>query len=114
MVTGHNKKKCFFLQHQDHGHTHRSYPHNHGFYDIYTRGDHYEDDDSNFWFGNNIRETRSQTNDETVQIKEAYSNIGFVQNWYNPGNETRPRNMKVVWIIKVSSTNNNDNSIDEL
>ena len=40
------------------------------------------------------------TSEKTVTINSAKSNIGGVTNDYRNGIETRPKNMKVMWVMK--------------
>ena len=86
-------------EHIDPGHTHTNAPHSHRYEDEHdsfpgtshgTSGDYYK------WAAE-----YKDTAGETINIDTSYTNVGGVALDYNSGSETRPRNMKVMWIIKV-------------
>ena len=87
-------------EHTDPGHSHSSKPHSHSYQDRTPYGD-----GSGGWpCGEKCRlktydETTSMSN-VSVTINSARSNIGGVSSSYRRGAETRPRNMKVIWVMK--------------
>jgi len=88
-------------QHVDAGHTHSNDPHSHSYYDTYSLdqtgksgkgSDYFQRDDA----------SSTRTSDSTkIIIASSTSNISGVTSGFRSGAETRPRNMKVVWAIKV-------------
>lgn len=84
--------------HKDPGHSHANTPHTHDFKDNYPDGP-----------GGYLQrgsETTSHGHDgttaeATISISSATTNLGGISEGYRAGDETRPRNMKVMWIIRV-------------
>ena len=84
--------------HKDPGHTHANTPHTHDYQDAYATGS-----------GTSIPRGTGMTNayhdktsnEATISISSATTNLGGVAAGYRTGDETRPRNMKVMWIIRV-------------
>ena len=87
-------------EHTDPEHSHNSPPHSHTYED---RGVHEYP-----WFipnGNyyayGVGDDKKRTSDTTtVTINNSKSNIGGVTSSYRSGDETRPLNMKVIWVMK--------------
>ena len=84
-------------EHTDTGHSHSSSPHSHTYLDSGIGGD-----GQLFpWSSGADRFDSSRNTDAaSVTIESAASNIGGVSSSYRSGAETRPRNMKVIWIMK--------------
>ena len=85
--------------HTDPGHTHSNSPHSHTYQDTYADKTWIISSGSYTYYDNTAHtKTSSET---TISIANAKTNIGGVSSGYNSGTETRPRNMKVMWIIKL-------------
>ena len=85
-------------EHTDAGHSHSSQPHSHPYYDYY-----YSDTVTGSYLGSGPhgrKDLGRTTNSATITINSAESNIGGVSSSYRNGAETRPRNMKVIWVMK--------------
>ena len=85
-------------EHTDAGHSHSSQPHSHNYADLLltSQGSHFIEYGDNFLTKDRTR----TTSNATVTINSAESNIGGVSSSYRNGAETRPRNMKVIWVMK--------------
>ena len=85
-------------EHTDAGHSHTSPPHSHPYLE---HGKRWYGDDNGFTSGiYGIADISRTTNPTSVTIDNAESNIGGVSSSYRSGDETRPRNMKVIWVMK--------------
>ena len=88
-------------EHTDSGHSHSSRPHTHPYKDasLYRGGSNIFD---TVRLGGSIKQSDNArvTDAASVTIKSAKSNIGRVSSSYRRGVETRPRNMKVIWVMK--------------
>ena len=93
-------------EHTDAGHFHSSPPHFHPYHDWSVSGngnfddDHFDYDDHGGDYTLYNQDTSRSTDGIIVKIESAESNIGGVSSSYKSGAETRPRNMKVVWVMK--------------
>jgi len=97
-------------EHIDNGHEHSASsstpPHDHGF--TYKQSDWYMNScdmaGGSFWcWKHSIIEKRTDKtniNIETI-VSKAQSNIGGVKSSYRTGSETRPRNMNIIYIMRV-------------
>ena len=85
-------------KHTDYGHSHSSPPHSHPYEDMiaYGTGSGYRPCGESCRREDESRNTASAS----VKINSARSNIGGVSSSYRRGAETRPRNMKVIWVMK--------------
>ena len=86
-------------EHADAGHSHSSPPHSHPYTDSYPAGigHYYMNSGGVFMYDFDHSKTTSTA---SVTIESAESNIGGVSSSYRNGAETRPRNMKVIWVMK--------------
>jgi len=84
--------------HTDPGHTHGNSPHSHSYNTregpelIFTKGTQYHAD---------YLDVDGTTAEVTITIATAKTNMGMVSAGFKTGGETRPRNMKTLWLIKV-------------
>ena len=85
-------------KHIDPGHTHGNDPHSHSYIDKY--GSKTKSPKGTYAYSS-YGDHNFNTDKTTITIAEAQANIGLVSSEYKSGSETRPRNMKVTWIIKV-------------
>ena len=84
-------------EHTDAGHSHSSSPHSHSYLDSFVGGE----GQAFPWSAGADRADHSRNTDAaSVMIESAASNIGGVSSSFRSGAETRPRNMKVIWIMK--------------
>ena len=98
--------------HIDSGHTHGNEGHSHGYGEWYSvfsgsgKGDclpgaqcvHYEHGESAL---NNELWADRTSEYSSITITNNYSGIGWIAEEYRKGTETRPKNMKIVYIIKI-------------
>mgnify|MGYP002058854847 CR=1 FL=1 len=84
-------------EHTDAGHSHSSPPHSHPYKDRqhYNQG---QSEPNNP--GSSYADVPRVTDPTSVTIESAESNIGGISSSYRSGDETRPRNMKVIWVMK--------------
>jgi len=97
-------------EHIDNGHEHSasssSPPHDHGFSYIQTNWRDHSCDmaDGTYWcFSQNNIEKRTDKTTISIEttVSKAQSNIGGVKSNYRTGSETRPRNMNIIYIMRV-------------
>ena len=83
-------------EHTDAGHSHTSPPHSHPYLEhgTFSNGNGFTSG------GYTLADISRTTNPTSVTIDNAESNIGGVSSSYRSGDETRPRNMKVIWVMK--------------
>ena len=93
-------------QHVDNNHTHFDLGHAHSYYDHYNI---FGVDVQGFQYGF-VSPVQAYVYDELkasalsyAQMSNSSSNVGAVQNGYSKGTETRPKNVKVVWLMKTRS-----------
>ena len=87
-------------EHIDTGHSHDSPPHTHSYNDYYiTQSPYTIPSGSYYGYGLTGDHTRT-TAGSKITINNSKSNIGGVATNYRSGDETRPKNMKVIWIMK--------------
>ena len=86
-------------EHNDAGHSHSSPPHSHSYLDrsYWDHGSYIPQLVSGKY---GYQDTSRGTVAASVAIENAESNIGGVSSSYRSGSETRPRNMKVIWVMK--------------
>ena len=84
-------------EHTDAGHSHTSPPHSHPYLEHAKSVNSGSEFDGGGWTFADISRT---TNPTSVTIDNAKSNIGGVSSSYKSDDETRPRNMKVIWVMK--------------
>ena len=83
--------------HTDPGHSHNSPPHSHSYLDEGS----VSGSGFNYVTSNWHKTTPERTTSETeIKIDSSKSNIGGIATEYRSGTETRPRNMKVMWVMK--------------
>ena len=91
-------------EHIDSGHSHTSPPHSHGFTEwgafSVQQGARYVPVYIDPLAGYPYNSGDKLTRDTTVTIDSANSNIGGITSAYRKGSETRPKNMKIIWIMK--------------
>ena len=81
----------------DSGHSHTSPPHTHTHHISITEPGNGFSETFATYHRHEVTRTTSATR---VTINNSKSNIGKIADEYRKGNETRPKNMKVIWIIK--------------
>ena len=88
-------------EHIDNKHTHADRGHAHRYRDKWTdrvSGVGIDGGGARWIFPENIRTSQYGK----AQLTSDYSNIGKIKDGYSKGSETRPKNVKVVWIIRTS------------
>ena len=88
-------------EHTDAGHSHSSPPHSHPYLEHSSTSAVHIGPQNAYgggeWTDGDISRTTTPT---SVPIDNAKSSIGGVSSSYRSGDETRPRNMKVIWVMK--------------
>ena len=85
-------------EHTDPGHSHISPPHSHTYKDNHYDGTVFVPNGDYYGYG--LQDLTRPSDVTTVTINNAESNIGGVTSSYRSGDETRPLNMKVIWVMK--------------
>ena len=86
-------------EHTDPGHTHSNSPHTHSYEDQHTGNEFFIATGSSFGYGTQTIPSKT-TSAATVKIEPSLTNLGGITSAYRSGHETRPKNMKVIFIIR--------------